>query len=313
MKNYLGFDIGASSVKYGIGNCQLGLLHFGSFSIAERSLSCLHQVFRSILEDVNQKWGLDKISAIGIGTPGTIDRESETIVGVNPNLPFWVNRDPRELIPPELKLSVFVDNDANLMCLGEAFHRHPGKKVVGITIGSGIGCGYVQEGEIYHGSHGFAMELGHIIMAIDGAVCNCGRCGCLEAYSSVDGLQRRIWRCLTTEKPELKDQKPWGLRKIIAHKADFPVIDKLVSEGMNYLARAAANLIIVLDPDVLIFGGGAMDAALYDFGMLKETVETFLPQLNIHNCALGKAAHGNRAGVLGAIALAEQSSSGNSE
>jgi glucokinase len=307
LKHYLGFDIGASSVKYGFGNCQQGLLYFDSLSITERSLSCLHEVFRAILEIVDNKIGLQQLSAIGIGTPGTIDWSTNHIVGINPNLPFWVDHDPRELIPAEIRLPILVDNDANLMCLGEAFHQHPDKKVVGITVGSGIGCGYVQQGEIYHGSHGYAMELGHIIMQRGGENCTCGRQGCLEAYSSVDGLVRRILPELFKASPELKEQAAWDLRKIIAHKNEFAFIDRHIAEGLEYLARATANLIIVLDPDVLIFGGGAMDAGLYDFALLRSTLEGYLPGLNARNTILEKASQGNRAGVLGAIALAELS------
>lgn len=301
-KLHLGLDIGASSVKFGYGDCKQGLQSFDKIELTEQSLPHLKQVCAQILDSVDSRVGLDSILSIGIGTCGTIDLQSGKLVH-NPNLPYWVDLSPAELIPAELKIPVAFDNDANLMCLAEASLRYPESRVVGITVGSGIGCGYVQQGRIYHGSHGFAMELGHVNVCRDGVLCTCGRKGCLEAYAAVDGIKRRIRQALGSA---ISQGAFASLPELIRLQSQHPEIAQILASGANYLATAVANLIIVLDPDLLIFGGGAMDAGLYDFASLQEQIWDNLPALNRSHIRLEKAHEGNRAGVLGAIILAAQ-------
>ena len=88
-KIYLGIDIGASSLKYGYGNCQLDLLHFSKVTLHVRSLSGMRDAIATLLKDVDQRLGIKKIAAIGVGTPGMVDIKSGKICGVNPNLPSW--------------------------------------------------------------------------------------------------------------------------------------------------------------------------------------------------------------------------------
>ncbi len=302
-KYFLGLDIGASSVKYGYGNCQQGLQHFSKISLSHKSLSCLQDSIQQILSETDAAIGIDNILAIGIGTPGTIDRTQNKIVGVNPNLPYWVDHDPRKLIPPELSMPVVSDNDANLMCLAEAMLRRHGGHVVGITVGSGIGCGYVLNSEVYHGSHGFAMELGHVTAITDGDLCNCGRKGCLEAYASVDGIRRRVERELALD---FSSSGSFSLIELISAQQEYPRITELIQEGMHALALGISNLVVVMDPDLVVIGGGAMDAGLYELTDLEKIIRGYLPPLNSSHLTLDKALEGNRAGVWGAIFLAEQ-------
>lgn len=305
-KQFLGIDLGASSAKYGYGNCQQGLLFFSSKPLKEKSLASLRQTFAQIIDEVNSALDPEKIAAVGIGTPGTIDRRSGRIVGVNPNLPFWVDHSPEELIPQQLKIPVAYDNDANLMCLGESWVSYPHHKVVGITVGSGIGCGLVDELKVFHGAHGFALELGHVIIKQGGALCNCGRQGCLEAYASVDGLKRRIAEVLSQKGFDPEPVPGWNLIQLLENEARHPEIAQLRLEGLQLLAQAIADLIVILDPDAVLIGGGATDAGLYDFNQLKDLVHLQLPAINSQNTLLAKAGQGNRAGVMGAIVLASQ-------
>lgn len=301
-KYHLGFDIGGSSVKFGYGDRQQGVQFFDKVPLTEQSLSHLKQSCARILDLVDSRVGLSNILSLGIGTCGTIDRQSGKLV-LNPNLPYWVDLSPADLIPADLKIPVAFDNDANLMCLGEASLRHPHSSVVGITVGSGIGCGYVQNSKIYHGAHGYAMELGHVTVSEDGILCTCGRKGCLEAYAAVEGIKRRISAALGTA---ISKEAYANLKELIRLQTEHPEIARILASGVRELASAVANLVMILDPDVVIFGGGAMDAGLYDLDTLQQLILGSLPALNRSHIRLEKAHEGNRAGVLGAIILASQ-------
>ena len=307
---FLGTDIGASSVKYGYGTRQAGLQYFDKVIISPKTLSALHGAYARILANVDARLGLDRIAAVGIGTCGTLDSRTGKISGVNPNLPFWVDRSPAELIPAELKLPVAWDNDANLMCLGEAWGSHPHGKVVGITVGSGIGCGYVENGKVFHGAHGYAMELGHVNAIRGGLACNCGRRGCLEAYASVDGIKRRIAALLESESSPATET---AISRLLYHPNEHPAVPALIAEGQARLADAVADLIILLDPDAVIFGGGAMEGGMYDLDSLAAQIRSQLPALKRAGPAREMATQRTRAGVLGALVLASQMISPQSE
>jgi len=297
MKQYLGIDIGASSFKYGIGNSKHGLQHFASIRITEKSLEEFHRIIAQILAETTA-WD---IAGIGIGSPGTIRSSDGKLVGNNPNLPGFIDLSPRALIPESLNFPVFVDNDGNLMALGETTMLEPSDSSVcmGITIGSGIGCGIVQNGEIFHGAHGFAAEAGHCIIVPDGELCSCGQKGCFEAYSSVDGIRRRLYR---------QDSPHYDLflPDLIARRREVAEIDQVISEGEDILIRALANLITVLDPQAVILGGGAMDLGLYNIHRVQNQVSQYLPQAHRTkvNCVLAR--YGNKAGVMGAICMCER-------
>ncbi len=293
MHTYLGIDIGGSSLKFGWGNLQSGLQYFSSLPLKEKTLEELHRVALAVLNEADSRFGLHKLAGIGIGTPGTIDRASGLITGVNPNLPFWVGRNPLELIPKECQLPVLYDNDANLMALAEA--ATGGKKsVLGITVGSGIGCGIVLEGHVFQGAHGYAGELGHFCMVEEGALCNCGLKGCLEAYASVDGIRNR----LAAQSPRFAGIT---LSQMLSIKASDSLVQDYITEGILLMAKAVAGMITFFDPEAVIFGGGGMDLGLYSITELKNEIEMRLPLANRGKTLIMNAVHGNRAGVFGAI------------
>ena len=298
---YIGFDIGASSVKWGYGSCQQGLLCFESVIISDKTLAGLQNLFTSIINKVDSKIGLTSIKGIGIGTPGTIERKSGKLLGVNPNLQFWTGLSPAILIDEKLNLPVVYDNDANVMCLGEASLLEPDLDVVGITIGSGIGSGYVRSGKIFHGSHGFGMELGHITVVTDGEPCNCGRQGCLEAYASIEGIKSRAKRHL-----KYSDALAWNLRDILSNAEADQRLQGFIQDGERLLAKSLANLCVVLDPDVILLGGGGSEGGLYSLERIESIFSESLPGINRTNTLLRCASLGNKAGVLGAIVLAER-------
>jgi len=295
---YLGIDIGGSGFKYGLGTSTNGLKYFGNTPLRQRNLEGFKAAVLQIVSDVDKRVGLDTIAAIGIGSPGLIDRESGKVVGVNPNLPFWEGEKPETLIPAEYSIPVFSDNDANLMALAEARALHM-DNILGITVGSGIGSGIIVGGLIYRGANGFAGELGHCCIAEDGLPCNCGRKGCVEAYASVDGIRRRLGE----ENPRYRLM---DVPQLLSARNSDPIVEDYISMGRDKLCQAIACAVQLLDPQAVVIGGGGMDLGIYHIDKMAKSIKQHLQQVQADKLAVLKARNGNQAGVMGAIILAEQ-------
>lgn len=295
---YLGIDIGGSSIKFGWGNCKQGLLNFFRYELRDNTLESLNTQIELLLLTVDKNIGLANIKSIGLGTPGTIDLQTGLIIGVNPNLPQWTNLSPKILFSNNLDQEVFVDNDANLMTLAEAMQFPENSCIAGITIGSGIGCGFVQNRQIFHGAHGYAMELGHTIVKSNGIKCNCGRLGCLEAYSSVNGLINII-------RTRYPNAQLTSMSDVLSLSNEDNNIKKILLDSVSYLSVSLANLVTILDVDAIVIGGGATDLEGYPHNLLFQTTYDLLPEQFRHKAVIKKAVFGNQAGVMGAIILAE--------
>jgi len=313
MSFYLGIDIGGSSIKFGYGKHKDGLLFFASEEmyhpaiiscelqnpelLKEQQLAVFRMSFARILEKVEREIGVLNIAAIGIGTPGMVDHRKGLICGVNPNLQFWTGLSPASVLPEAISQPVFFDNDANLMTLAEASNYPDERYVLGITLGSGIGSGYVFNAKVYHGARGFAMEIGHVPLVPNGARCNCGKNGCLEAYASVNGLRNRIIEAgISSPLPDL--------RAILKLAKNSDEVMAIIRNGQQMLALALAQAVLLLEPDTIIIGGGGSEAGLYPIHELEKELYSHLPET--HRPMLCLARLGNRAGVFGAILLAEQ-------
>ncbi len=295
---FLGLDIGGSSIKFGWGNSKQGLLHSERIILEDTSLKAVFNTINKIEKIVQNNIGFDKVDAIGVGVPGTYDIISGEIKGINPNLPELTNINPKNMFSDKMESYIFVDNDANLMALAEASCLPDAKHVLGVTIGSGIGCGFVINNQIYHGANGYALELGHTIVEINGEKCNCGKNGCLEAYSSVNGILNQIKRTKPYE--ELKN-----MTDILMASQNDEHILRLINNSLNYLSVAIGNLIIILDVEVVVIGGGVIEMKNYPFLKLKKLILDGLPEINKNKVSVNKAHFGNKAGVIGAIKIAE--------
>jgi len=297
MDIFLGIDIGGSSIKYGWGNCEEGLQSYQTLVLQRKNRDDFLALVQEMFNNVDSKIGLNNLKGIGMGMPGAIDKITGLVTTNNPNLPFWVNHHPSELLPENCNIPFAFDNDANLMALAESYTQ---KKdyVAGVTIGSGIGCGIIIEGRIYHGAYGFAGELGHICVVDKGLRCNCGKNGCLEAYASGEGLRRR----LALKNPCYAEM---DLPAILAIKETDTLVGDYIKQGQLMLTAALSGLATCLDPEIIIIGGGAMDLELYCIWELKEEIIKKLPAAHSNHLKVTKAINGNKAGVLGAIKLIE--------
>ena len=221
----------------------------------------------SVVSEMVKEFGIknSQIKAISAGAPGVIDQENG-IVLTSPNLP-WENYDIRTPIQKKFGAPFYIGNDVNVGVLGEyKYGAGKGyKNIVGLFVGTGMGGGLILDGKLYTG-HGFkGAEYGHMIMVPDGPRCNCGQRGCLEALSSKQGMSDYIRQQVSRGRDSMMAEgvkdgvfKSKLLKKSL--EAKDPVAVEAVSRACYYLAIASGNLVNTFSPEIVIYGGGVIEA-----------------------------------------------------
>jgi len=209
---------------------------------------------------------------VGIAVAGFTSLEG--VVYRSPNIPALDGVDIKRILLEE-GISGIVLNDVSAGAFGEWYYDHrDSKNLLFVAIGTGLGAGFVCEGEVFLGSGGSALELGHHIVEKDGELCSCGRRGCLEAYCSSYGLER-IYKKLSGE--SLKDYQV----VLRAKEGDQRALEA-IKTFKDYLTIGLMNAIHILNPDRVVLGGGLIQQ-LREFmddleTRLRETVETLPSQ-----------------------------------
>lgn len=249
------------------------------------------------------------VLAIGAGSPGPLDPRLGIILKT-PNIPEWLDFPLVRRLSTDFGVPAFLDNDGNTAALGEwkfgAARGH--HDVLYITLGTGIGAGVIVDDRLMRGFHGLAAELGHIIVDPDGPPCNCGFRGHVESFCSGPAIVRYVLEELAKGiNSSLKaDQQP-SARTIAeaAVQGDALAIAAYRRAG-EYLGIAVASYLHAFDPSIVIFGGGisSVGPLLFDpfHASLKQRV--FHPRY-LEGLKIEKAALGDDAGLLGALALAQ--------
>ena len=228
----------------------------------------VEKVIISVVEEMIQESGIDRseLNAIASCAPGVID-QSKGIVLFTPNLP-WRNYDIAGAMRKRFGVPFFVGNDVNLGVLGEyKFGAAKGyKNIVGFFPGTGMGGGLILNGELFTGNQFKAAEYGHMILDPEGPLCGCGQRGCLEAFSSKKGMSDYIRQqvsrgreCMLAE--DVKDGAIFRSKKLKkALAAGDKVAMEAVDRACHYLAIATGNMINTISPDLVLYGGGIMEA-----------------------------------------------------
>jgi glucokinase len=255
-----------------------------------------------------------EIVGAGIGSPGPMNLEKGTIIKAA-NLPGWKNVPLRDRLRERLNCRVILENDANAAAYGEywvgAGRDNP--DFVLLTLGTGVGCGVVLNGEILHGHFDNAAELGHMIVVLNGLECPCGQRGCLEQYASASAVTRRVADAIRAassvgcvpDAPSSLPQTPAIDARIVAEHAarGDPLCCKVWDEACLYLAIACITIQHAYNPATVALGGGMSEAG--DF--LIEPVRQHLraQRWNLHDDVpqVVRATLGLDAGVIGAAGL----------
>ena len=253
-----------------------------------------------------------EISSIGIGSAGQIDRKNGIIIGA-PNLDCY-NLNLKEILQNKFNIPVFVGNDVEVATIGEQkFGAGKGcADFVCVFVGTGIGSAIVKNGQIIYGATGTAGELGHIIVDLNGRPCACGAHGCLEAYASRSAIETRIEgalkkgrkSCISEYLEEGKAITSSMIRKSIEREDEL--VTQCVSEASEYLSGGLASVINLINPELIILGGGLIEAVDYFYKQtIKKAKSKSLP-VPAEKIRFSKTILGDYSGVIGAALLDER-------
>ena len=274
-------------------------------------------LFDMVREVVNQV-GLEQtsISAIGVSCGGPLDTKTG-IVYSPPNLPGWDALPLKALLESEFQVPVIIENDANASALAE-FRFGGGRgysAVLYMTMSTGIGGGIVIDGQVYHGANDSAGEVGHQILLPNGPRCGCGKRGCLEALCSGPAIARRAQAALQKQRKggksptallALADERIEAIKSehvLAAARTGDALALELVQETAYYMGWGIANLVNILNPDIVLLGTIAVAAGDLLLDPIRETVSKFAMTRPAEAVHIAPAQLGDALGDLAAVAL----------
>jgi len=257
---------------------------------------------------------LTDLDAVGVGAPGIV---SDGTIDGGPNVGGVSERFPlAEVLGEDVGVSVVVINDVTAAAIGE--HRlgaaQGADNVLTVFAGTGVGGGLILDGTAFEGSHGGAGEFGHLIVRQGGAVCGCGRRGCLEAYAGRRAMELaarvahgggRPTRLFEIAAEKGKDRVTSGVFKEALAEGDA-VVTGLLRDAVDALAAGIASVVNLLDLDVVVLGGGLADKLGEPFRDEVEAAMTPLLFLQPPEVRLVRAALGDEGGAIGAAVIARE-------
>lgn len=249
-------------------------------------------------------------AGVGIGCPGPLDLRAGLIVRT-PNL-GWDGFPIRGRISEALGMPASLDNDANCATFGE-WWQGAGKGVaslVGVTLGTGVGGGYIERGRLMRGASGSAFEVGHTTIDLDGRLCGCGNRGCLEAYTSGPNIAARARDgLLAGASSALPGMVSGDLEAITAETVYEALVDgddfarELMHETADLLGVGLANVVNLFNPQVIVLVGGVTRAGEHLFAPLRESVRRRAFASAVDACRIVPGALPETAGVIGAAGV----------
>lgn len=314
----VGVDIGGTKVAAGLVNARGEILYQArrpmvSAGDAATGLADVTSAIRDVLRSAGQR----RVAAIGICCPGPLDPKTGVVINP-PNLPCWRQFRLADEIAQIFGMPVKVDNDANAAALAESLwgvasgYRH----VFYATIGTGIGTGIVLDGLIYLGATGAAGEGGHMGIDMNGPLCPCGKHGCIEALASGPAIARRA-RMKLGDRPESKlvELADGNLEALTsetvsrAYRSGDAVAREVIRETLDSLAYWLGNIIDLLDPDIIVLGGGV--AAMFGtlLNEIRQRLRGACVNLSADQIPIVLARYGEDAGIAGAAALVRKDES----
>jgi glucokinase len=267
-------------------------------------------VLDAIAQAVRAAAGEEALGGVAIGIPGPLDPSTGRVYDA-PNLPGWHGLEAGRLLTERLGCLVAVHNDAKMATYAE-WRLGAGKgtqHMVFLTVSTGVGGGIVANGRLLTGIAGTAGELGHINVVPDGPPCTQGHLGCLEGFASGTAIARRACDALAAGVPSLlhrPDPSTIDARAVEqAARAGDPLARRLFDEAGRALGRAIGGYINVLSPEVVVIGGGLINTRELLLDPLKTAVAELAFEVPRQICRIEVAALGTDAGLVGAVAWAE--------
>jgi glucokinase len=311
----VGVDIGGTKVAAGLVDANGEILvrskaPMATTGMPSDGLAAVSAAIRGLFPDASSQ---SQIAAIGICAPGPLNPKTGVIINP-PNLAIWHNYPLAEEMRRVYSVRIKVDNDANAGALAEAkwgaARGYP--NIFYACVGTGIGTGIVFDGRIYHGKTGAAGEGGHTGIDSNGPVCNCGKRGCIETLAAGPAIARRARQKLGQNPNSVLMEMAGGdMQKVNsemvgrAHATGDPVAKEVMRETLDLLAYWLGSIIDLLEPDVIVIGGGVSSLLAPFLDEIRERWRGACLNPSPLNIPLLLAHYGEDAGIAGAAALCQ--------
>ncbi len=307
-------DIGATSVDVALTTLGSGIIAHKAESADVRLgprqvLGRVKEIVADLLEEQGARRG--DILAVGVGVPGPVE-QATGLLTVPPIMPGWDRYPIREVLVREYAAPVFVDNDVNVMALGEHWGG-VGKgiaNVIFVKVGTGIGSGIIIGDRLHRGPQGCAGDLGHVMVDPNGPTCTCGNRGCLEAMAAAPAMVAEAERCARRGESEimaavLKERGELTTVDIgeAARRGDRCALDVIRTSG-RLVGQTLASLVSVLNPSLIVIGGGVSHIGNTLLAEIRSAVYQRSLPLATRNLPVVMSELDERAGVVGASVIA---------
>ncbi len=314
----VGVDLGGTKILSGVFDHSLDCVGTAKLSTkSQRGVDNVVERIARCAQDAVDEADLTfkQIAGIGVGAPGAVDFGAGTVIFA-PNLEGWKDIPLKKELEKALGVPVFVENDCNISALGVyvAELKSKPRSMVGIFVGTGIGGGLIIDGEPYSGHGHTAGEVGHMVLEVSGPKCGCGNKGCFEALASRTAIFQQIkagvkdgQKTLLTEMlgDDLADLRSGDLRKAIRRGDKF--VDRIIEGASEYIGIATANLINILNPEVVVLGGGVIEALSDEMmSVIIETAKDYAMPGSLKGVEIIASKLGDNAGITGAAVLARK-------
>jgi glucokinase len=312
-KLVLGVDIGGTKVAVGLVNSRGQILHAGRAPMIAHGSA--EQGFRAVLQamdGVMPQARAARVRAIGVCAPGWVESENGILLSAT-NLPCWENFPLARKLERHYGLRTRITNDASAAGLAEAKWgagvAH--ESVFYVSLGTGIGTAIVREGEIYHGRPGGGCEGGHMSINFNGPLCGCGKRGCVEMYASGSAISRRarsLLRQRHNNRSQILKMSGGNISNVTAETVNKAARngDQLATEilqaAADHLAIWLGNMIDLLEPEVIIIGGGIGRVMMTFRSRIHRGLNTWAINPGAHRVPILNARYGSQSALAGAAA-----------
>ena len=318
----IGVDVGGTKVAAGFVDPQGEIAQHTRTAMnprgsAEEGLAAVMAAIDALLEMAPEEHGA--VQRIGICAPGPLDPHTGVVLNP-PNLPCWRNFPLAAEISRRYGGSVKIDNDANAAALAEGLWGagRGYRNVFYACIGTGIGTGILFDGRIYYGRTGAAAEGGHVSIDYNGPRCGCGKKGCIEALASGTAIGKKARARLGGKagcSPAMLDLAGGDIQAVTseivgrAYAAGDPFAKEILLETVDLLAVWLGNIVDLLEPDVMILGGGVAGMLSPFFGEIRNLLPAWCVNSRCLEIPLVQARYGENSGIAGGAALCANSKS----
>ena len=305
---YLGIDIGGTAAKLGLVNGEGSLVsevleYPVKFDDYETPIiETVVKGAKDFMEKNSKEFST--LEGIGVSATGGINSKLGIVEGSAGHIKNWKGTNIKERLEREFGVKTAVLNDANAAALGEMWKgAAKGKEnVVVMTVGTGVGGGIIVDSKILLGRKGFAGEIGHIPVNVEGEGCSCGNAGCIEHYGSTSALVRNVKKAVISgEITGIKEEEVDGRLIFKEVEAGNKAVIKYVDEWINYISAALVGLVHTFNPEMVILGGGVSKQKKLFVDKVRDKVlngvmDNFAQDLRVEAAELG-----NDAGIIGAV------------